>query len=134
MLELFFALMVGALALLLNRLSIPCQDKVCSYRLFGDVVAFKFEELGAAFFDLVGFVEFAHRAQIKRFASNGQRRQGQHEVAGLVNELARVVNRVNHRGRQGGRGVERAHPSGGHDVDIIAVCGRHQRGGTQIPN
>lgn len=40
MLELFFALMVGALALLLNRLSIPCQDKVCSYRLFGDVVAF----------------------------------------------------------------------------------------------
>ena len=58
----------------------------------GDVAAFKFEELGAAFFDLVGFVEFAHRAQIKRFASNGQRRQGQHEVAGLVNELARVVN------------------------------------------
>ena len=40
MLELFLSLTVGALTLLLNRLSIPLRDKVCLYRLFGDTVAY----------------------------------------------------------------------------------------------
>ena len=48
----------------------------------GDVATFELEKFSAAFFNLVGFVELAHRTQVKRFAGNFQRRQGQHEVAG----------------------------------------------------
>ena len=36
----------------------------------GNVATFELEKLGAAFFNLVGFVEFAHRTQVKRFAGN----------------------------------------------------------------